>query len=179
MLAELDHFSFSPFPPPLGHIGWVRTKRAEKLKSYGTVVNVGTSFFCGLGIFALISHPCPWDPVWWQFLYFRWLSSKAALPVYNSFSPQTPTLDHRSRLFLVDATHFFVSNYLPVLLLQIFVGDLLVPATIFQFSFWIMKEVYTILITGQRPTCFAIWDAPWHLLHLRGEHLLHLRSSEL
>ena len=97
------------------------------------------------------------------------LYSKAALPVYASFAPQTPTLYHRSRssLFLVDATLFFVPNYLSVPLLQILVRNLLVPATIFQFSFWIMKEVFTILITGQRPTCFAIWDVPWHLLHLR------------
>jgi hypothetical protein len=29
---------------------------------------------------------------------------------------------------------------------------LLVPATIFQLSFWVMKEVFAILITGQRPT---------------------------
>jgi hypothetical protein len=27
-----------------------------------------------------------------------------------------------------------------------------------------MKEVFNILILGQRPTCFAIWDALWHLL---------------
>jgi hypothetical protein len=122
MLAELDHFSFSPFPPPLGHIGWVRTKRAEKLKSYGTVVNVGTSFFLWFGDFCVDFSPLPLR------------SSVMAVPI------------------------------LPLAILEILVGNLLVPATIFQFSFWEMKEVFNILILGQRPTCFAIWDALWHLL---------------
>ena len=122
MLAELDHFSFSPFPPPLGHIGWVRTKRAEELKNYGKLGNVGTSFFLWFEDFCFDFSPLPLR------------SSVMAVPI------------------------------LPLAILEILVGNLLVPATIFQFSFWEMKEVFNILILGQRPTCFAIWDALWHLL---------------
>ena len=67
-----------------------------------------------------------------------WPSLKAALPVYASFAPQTPPL------FFVHATHFCVSNYVPFFFFKYLSGMFLLQHSHF-------------------PTCFTIWEAFWHL----------------